>query len=61
MHADDAQPAARAVHLSYVEGQVRVTEGDQVIAEGATVNMPIFEGMLGYSNRPGRGRARNPV
>jgi hypothetical protein len=54
MHADDAQPAARAVHLSYVEGQVRVTEGDQVIAEGATVNMPIFEGMQVTTAQDGR-------
>jgi hypothetical protein len=54
MHADDAQPAARAVHLSYVEGQVRVTQGDQVIAEGATVNMPLFEGMQITTVQDGR-------
>ncbi|MGD0913048.1 MAG: DUF6600 domain-containing protein [Terracidiphilus sp.] len=54
MHADDPQPAARAVHLSYVEGQVRVTQGDQVIAEGATVNMPLFEGMQVSAGQDGR-------
>ena len=52
--ADDTQPAARAVHLSYVEGQVRVSQGDQVIAEGATVNMPLFEGMQLATAQDGR-------
>ncbi len=54
MYADDAQPASRAVRLSYVEGQVRVTQGDQVIAEGATVNMPLFEGMQVSTAQDGR-------
>jgi hypothetical protein len=54
MHADDAQPAARAVHLSYIEGQVRITQGDQVITEGATVNMPLFEGMQVSTSQDGR-------
>lgn len=54
MHADDAQPVSRAVHLSYIEGQVRVTQGDQVIAEGATVNMPLFEGMQVSTAQDGR-------
>jgi hypothetical protein len=54
MHADDTAPAARAVQLSYVEGQVRVTQGDQVIAEGATVNMPLFEGMQVSTEQDGR-------
>ncbi|HTJ29144.1 MAG TPA: FecR domain-containing protein [Acidobacteriaceae bacterium] len=34
----------RAVRLSYLEGGVRVTQGDQVIADPAVVNMPLFEG-----------------
>jgi hypothetical protein len=54
LRADDAQPAARAVHLSYVDGQVRVTQGSQVIAEGATVNMPLFEGMQVTTAQDGR-------
>ncbi|MFZ0306520.1 MAG: DUF6600 domain-containing protein [Terracidiphilus sp.] len=54
MHADDTAPASRAVRLSYVEGQVRVTQGDQVIAEGATVNMPLFEGMQVSTGQDGR-------
>jgi hypothetical protein len=54
MYADDTAPAARAVHLSYIEGQVRVSQGDQVIAEGATVNMPLFEGMQVSTAQDGR-------
>ena len=52
--ADDSAPATRAVQLSYVEGQVRVTQGNQVIAEGATANMPLFEGMQVSSEQDGR-------
>jgi hypothetical protein len=33
------------VRLSYVEGQVRLTQGGQVIADQAAVNTPLFEGM----------------
>jgi FecR protein len=54
VRADDTQPVSRAVHLSYVEGQVRVTQGDQVVAEGATVNMPLFEGMQVSAGQDGR-------
>ena len=39
-----AQPA-RAVRLSYVEGQVRLAQGSQVLAEPAVANTPLFEGM----------------
>jgi hypothetical protein len=45
LRADDSVPAARAVRLSYVEGQVRVSQGNQVLAEQATANTPLFEGM----------------
>jgi hypothetical protein len=54
MRADDQAAGTRAVHLSYVEGQVRVTQGDQVIAEGATANMPLFEGMQVSAEQDGR-------
>lgn len=43
MHAD--ADGGRAVRLSYVDGQVRITQGDQVIAEQATINTPLMEGM----------------
>ncbi len=38
------QPA-RAVRLSYVDGQVKLSQGDQVLADKAVVNTPLFEGM----------------
>jgi hypothetical protein len=42
--ASPAAANARAVRLSYMDGSVRVTQGDQVIADPAVVNMPLFEG-----------------
>ena len=37
------QPA-RAVRLSYVDGQVKLSQGDQVLADNAVANTPLFEG-----------------
>jgi len=37
-------PDARAVRLSSVEGQVKVVQDGQVIADPATNNLPLFEG-----------------
>lgn len=36
---------ARAVRLSYVDGQVQLSQGNQVLAQQAVVNTPLFEGM----------------
>jgi hypothetical protein len=44
LRADDAAPAARAVRLSSVEGQVQIAQGSQVLAESAVANTPLFEG-----------------
>jgi hypothetical protein len=41
--ADQGQ-AARAVRLSNVDGQVQLSVGGQVIADGAVANTPLFEG-----------------
>ena len=38
------QPA-RAIRLSFIDGQVRLSQGDQVLAEQAVVNTPLLEGM----------------
>lgn len=38
------QPA-RAVRLSFVEGQVKLAQGNQVLAAQAVANTPLFEGM----------------
>jgi len=40
----NGQPA-RAVRLSYVDGQVKLTQGSQVLADKAVVNTPLMEGM----------------
>ncbi len=41
---DPAQPAAGAARLSSVEGQVRISQGGQVLADPALVNAPLFTG-----------------
>jgi len=38
------QPA-RAVRLSFIDGQVKLAQGSQVLAEQAVANTPLFEGM----------------
>jgi hypothetical protein len=38
------QPA-RAVRLSFVDGQVKLAQGNQVLADQAVANTPLFEGM----------------
>src|ERR1017187_2490984 len=42
--AEDAAPAARAVRLGFVEGQVQVSQDNQPLADNALVNTPLFEG-----------------
>jgi hypothetical protein len=42
--ADDAGPAARAVRLSSVDGQVQITQARQTLADAAVANTPLFEG-----------------
>lgn len=44
LRADDTSQAASAARLSSVEGQVRVSQGGQVLADPALVNTPLFEG-----------------
>jgi len=42
--ADDAAQTARAVRLSSVDGQVRLSQGNQTLADQAVANTPLFEG-----------------
>lgn len=42
--ADDSGSAARAARLSSVDGKVQVLQGDQVLADPAVANTPLFEG-----------------
>jgi len=41
---DTSGQPARAVRLSYVDGQVKLSEGGQVVADQAVANTPLFEG-----------------
>lgn len=49
-----AQDAARAVRLSSVDGKVRISQGDQVLAEPALANTPLFEGTQVATSDDGR-------
>ena len=51
LRADDA---ARAARLSSVEGQVRIEEGSQTLADPALVNTPLFEGTRVVTSQDGR-------
>lgn len=42
--ASHADGVARAVRLSFIQGQVRITQGGQLLANPALVNTPLFEG-----------------
>lgn len=42
--AQDAAPAARAVRLGMVQGEVKISQGNQVLADPAPANSPLFEG-----------------
>jgi hypothetical protein len=45
LRADDTgQPASGAARLSSVDGQVRISQGGQVIADPAPINAPLFVG-----------------
>ena len=54
LRADDAGPAARAVRLGSVDGQVQIAQGKQVIAAAAVANAPLFEGMTVTTADDGR-------
>jgi hypothetical protein len=42
--APDGNPGTRAVRLSYVDGQVQISQGNQILAQQAPLNAPLFEG-----------------
>jgi hypothetical protein len=52
--AQNAGPAARAVRLSNVEGQVQLSQGNTVLAAQALVNTPLFEGTEIKTSEDGR-------
>jgi FecR protein len=54
LRADDAGPAARAVRLSNVDGQVQISQGKQVLAAAGVANTPLFEGTTVTTGDDGR-------
>ena len=52
MRADDG--AQRATRLSFVEGQVRIAQGSQLLADPALQNTPLFEGTQVLTSEDGR-------
>ncbi|MGA2887084.1 MAG: DUF6600 domain-containing protein [Terracidiphilus sp.] len=54
LRADDNTQAARAARLSNVDGQVRVTQGNEVLADPALKNTPLFEGTQVLTSENGR-------
>jgi hypothetical protein len=49
-----ANPNMRAARLSYVDGGVSLTQGNQIIADPALINTPVFEGMVISTRDDGR-------
>jgi hypothetical protein len=47
-------PEMRAARLSYVQGAVQVTQGNQIIADPAPVNTPLFEGAVVTTREDGQ-------
>ncbi len=47
-------PSARAARLSYVQGETVLTHGDQILADPALANTPIFEGTVIATKEDGR-------
>ncbi len=56
LRADDANTPAgnRAVRLGYVEGEVHLSQGGQVLADQALANTPLFEGSQVVTGSDGR-------
>ena len=57
LRADDdpgSAPPARAVRLSYVEGEVHLYQGNQALTDKAVANTPLFEGARVETGNDGR-------
>jgi len=54
LKAQEADPSARAARLSSVDGEVQVSQNNQVLADPALANMPLFEGTLITTRDDGR-------
>jgi hypothetical protein len=54
LQAQQADPNMRAARLSYVDGDVQLSQGNQVLADPALVNTPLFEGTQISAKEDGR-------
>src|SRR5580704_16627470 len=54
LQAQQPDPSVRAARLSYVEGDVRLSLGNQILANPALVNTPLFEGTEIATREDGR-------
>jgi hypothetical protein len=52
--AQEADPTARAVRLSFVDGGVQLSQGGAILADPALANTPIFEGSQITTGEDGR-------
>ena len=52
--ADESAQAVSAARLSSVDGQVQISQGNQVIADRAVANAPLFEGTRVATGDDGR-------
>jgi hypothetical protein len=46
LYAQETNPDVRAARLSYVQGNVQISQGNQLLANPAPVNTPLFEGTV---------------
>jgi hypothetical protein len=54
LRAQQPDPSTRAVRLSYVEGDVQLSQDSQILADPALANTPLFEGMQITTKDEGR-------
>jgi hypothetical protein len=54
LRAEDAAQAVRAARLGSVDGQVRISQGGEVLADRALANTPLFEGTQVATSEDGR-------
>ena len=54
LHAQQPDPNMHAARLSYVEGDVQIAQGNQLLANPALANTPLFEGTVVTTREDGR-------
>src|SRR6266700_7653884 len=54
LSAQQADPTTRAVRLAFVDGDVQLSQGNQILADPAIANTPVFEGTQVTTKEEGR-------